>query len=303
MSKPAELATSPSERPPSALPPSRLFPPPKRAFDTEVTVLSAGCVRTEDPSVVGVTWIAARESPERPWWAVVEGEGGDAEFLARHLLRGLARRGDSLDEVPAEGGDAAIVVASLAQAHALEPFLAPMLRREDVAFFGIATDALRARGPTSLELVGLVGSEVWRDGARVERALAGYAEGPAPSIDRLVEWKRRQQRDSPPIRRFLARDTSGDPIGLIGYAPFARCDLGFAEPGVLVRLRDVAVVPEARRAGVATAMLAAIAERVHAECEATQIVIGAAVDGPGARLYRKIDARELARCARFVSRG
>ncbi len=258
-------------------------------------MLGAGCLRTEDAAVAGVTWIASREMPDHRSWAVVQGEGGDPEFLARHLRAHLAP--------PDEGGSSTIVVASVEQARALEPFLVPQLATEEVAFFGIATKALQLCSPMALELVALVGSDVWRDGTIIERALAGHLDGPAPAVDRLIEWKRRQQRDSPPIRRFVARDAAGGPIGMIGYAPFARCDLGFADAGVLVRLRDVAVVPSERRRGVATAMLAAIAERARAECEATQIVIGAEAEGPGARLYRRIGARELARCVRFTSRS
>src|SRR5207245_11449651 len=108
-------------------------------------------------------------------------------------------------------------------------------------------------------LARLGGGDAGHDAARVQRTILYESRPHEPPndalLERIIDFMRRQQRDSPPIRRFVGRGESGEPIALIGYAPFAACDLGFARPGTLVRLRDVAVVPAARRRGVATAVL------------------------------------------------
>ena len=60
-----------------------------------------------------------------------------------------------------------------------------------------------------LELDALVGDDAWRTWANVEREILGEALAPAPlteaQLDRSVQFKRRQQRETPSIRRFVAR--------------------------------------------------------------------------------------------------
>lgn len=289
---------------PSAMPPSRFFAPPADAFATEIAVLSAGCATRDDRSFPGLRWIASEELPDAPLWVTLEGAAlgaeGDVGGLARHLFDGL--RGDVGVPAPAER---AIVVGSVALANRLAaPLAAHGFTREERSFLGF--DAARLAEGARLALEPLVGDDAWRDGGEVERALMTEALAPAPITDALLErtlaFKRGQQRHSPPIRRFVGRDPAGAPIAMVGYAPFGPCALGFAPAGVLVRLRDVAVVPAARRRGVATALLRAAAAWAIDECDATQVLLCAATSGPGAALYRKLGAREVGACVAFRGR-
>ena len=318
VAKPSSSACPPAPSSVLPVPSSRLFPSPKSPFDTEVAVLGAACVSRDDPSVPGLSWIASQDAPDAPLWAVVSDRhavGSTREdALAEHLLSTFRSgimpgptSGASGVRVQAERN---IVVASSALADRMSSALAQAgMRRSDDLFFGIAAAELAAKDTSALlELEPMVGDEPWRDWRVVERAIlevgpyAGPYAGPPPGrpraiheahVDRILEFKRRQQRHSPPIRRFLARDPDGAPIAMIGYAPFGACDLGFAPYGVLARLRDVAVVPRARRKGVARALLRAIAARAIAECDATQVLIGAAGQGAPLALYSSVGARAI----------
>ena len=284
------------------MPRSRFFAPPLDAFATEIAVLSAGCA-TRDDAFPGLRWIASGQLPEAPLWVTLDrtalAAASDTDRLVAHLLDGL---GGEVVSAPVE---CAIVVESIALADRLEaPLAARGFSREERTFFGF--DAAQLADGPRLEIDPLVGDEAWRDGGKVERAIMAEAAAPAPISDALLErtlaFKRGQQRHSPPIRRFVGRDRGGAPIAMIGYAPFATCDLGFARPGVLVRLRDVAVVPASRRHGVATSLLRAAAACAIEECNAAQVLLCAATSGAGAALYRKLGAREVGRCVGFRGR-
>jgi GNAT superfamily N-acetyltransferase len=278
---------------PSIVPASRFFAPPTSPFDTEVAVLGASCVTRDDAKVEGLSWIASPDLPETPLWAVLPDRLSIAspDALADHLLTTF-RAG--IVPGPAERN---VLVESKALADRLSAsLLRAGLQRSDDLFFGIAAEELASKETRALELEAMVGDEPWRDWGVVERAILEerFPGGVSDALlDRTVEFKRRQQRHSPPIRRFLARDDRGEPIAMIGYAPFGACDLGFASRGVLARLRDVAVVPRARRRGVARALLRAIAERAIGECDATQVLIGAAATSGALGLYRGVGARPI----------
>lgn len=275
----------------SVLPPARLFPPPRRPFDTERAVLGAANLVRADEDTRGLEWVSAHDRVDAPHIAIVRGDassGTVGSAAAGRLLDVLAR---------ARTRDRRFVVV---EAASTADELAPALQgagftRADLCFYGVATPLL-ADGPR-LALEPLVGDAAWREWTGVQRPILAEAIAPRAvtdaMIDRGLEFKRRQQRNSPPIRRFLGRDAAGAPIAMIGYAPFSPCDLGFARRGPLVRLRDVAVVPDARRLGHGLALLRALAARAIDECGATQIVIGGASEGAAAALYRRAGARVL----------
>ena len=280
---------------PAVVPASRFFAPPTTPFDTEVAVLAAGCLLRDDARVGGLSWIASLDLPDAPLWAVVaDRAGGSADHAGRLAEHVLAHFRAEVVPAPAERN---VVVASAEIANGMSArLLEAGFSRSDDLFFGLSSDALAHVEAAPLELEPMVGDEPWRDWGVVERALLDerFAHAvPDALIDRTVEFKRRQQRHSPPIRRFLARDEAGTPIAMIGYAPFGACDLGFAPAGVLARLRDVAVVPRARRRGVARALLRAIAARAIDECDATQILICASASNAGLSLYRSVGARPI----------
>lgn len=259
-------------------------------FDTEVALLGAGTAPHDDAMLAGVRWFASPDVPEVPLWVAVRRDDDAGQTLVPRLMTGFR---SSIVPAPAER---TIVVGTRALADRIAPSLeAAGMKRRDQTFFGIAAASL-AEG-RRLPLEPLVGDEAWRDGARVERAILVESRPHDPPndalLERIVDFKRRQQRDTTPIRRFIARAPDGEPIAMIGYAPFAPSDLGFAPPGVLVRLRDVSVVPPARRRGVATLLLRSIASVAIEECGATQVLIGTATDSGACGLYRKIGAREL----------
>jgi GNAT superfamily N-acetyltransferase len=281
---------TPTRRPPSVVPATRLFPAPSSPFETELAVLGAGTIARHDERFCGVQWIASEDLPDAPLWVALPTREHDAAALARHVVDGL--RG-SMVPAPAER---TIVVGCPDFADRLAPtFEAAGMRRRDQTFFGVAADTLADGAPLALDA--LVGDDAWRDWSRVERAILDESRPNDPPndamLERIVDFKRRQQRHSPPIRRFVGRDEDHEPVAMIGYAPFAACDLGFAKHGVLVRLRDVAVVPRARRRGVATALLRALAAVAIDECGATQVLIGVASDAPAAALYRKVGGRAV----------
>jgi ribosomal protein S18 acetylase RimI-like enzyme len=290
----------------SIVPRTRLFPAPSCPFETELAVLGAGTHVREDDRFAGVGWIASEDLPDAPLWVTIAPtsdaraddahEKHDAASLAHHVIDGLRAT-----TVPAPA-ERTIVVGSAALADRLTSSMeAAGLRRRDQTFFGIAARTL-ADGD-ALPLEALVGDEAWRDWSRVERAILCESRPHDPPndalLERIVDFKRRQQRHSPSIRRFVGRDEHREPVAMIGYAPFAPCDLGFAPAGVLVRLRDVAVMPHARRHGVATSLLRALAATAIEECEATQVLIGVASDAPAASLYRKVGARDVGRFVTF----
>jgi predicted N-acetyltransferase YhbS len=138
--------------------------------------------------------------------------------------------------------------------------------------------------------------------AAVEREILAEAIAPnelsEAQLDRSVQFKRKQQRESPPVRRFVAR-RGGAPVAMIGYAPFADCDLGVGARGPLVRLRDVAVLPAHRQRGLGAALIRSIAARARDECGATQVLICGASEGAPAALYRSVGARPIGTCTMF----
>ncbi|MBI2395309.1 MAG: GNAT family N-acetyltransferase [Deltaproteobacteria bacterium] len=288
----------------SVLPASRLFPAPKVPFDTEMAVVTAGNVAFQE--IGGVTYVAAEDGPSHPRYALVRTTLAiDPVDAAHAIVTRLSWRSPG----PAIPTQRVIVVEDGASVESMAPVFANAgLRRERITFFGARTHEL-ARG-TQLELEPLIGDDAWRLWASVEREVLAEAIAPEAlteaQLDRSVQFKRKQQRESPPIRRFVARlpaaqGGSSEPIAMIGYAPFGACDLGLGAPGVLARLRDVAVRASHRRRGVGAALLRGLAARVIDECNATQLLIGG-VAGPAAALYRRIGARALDGCTIFSGR-
>lgn len=282
---------------PSVVPPSRLFPAPRGPFETELALVRAGNVAFQE--IGGVTYVAAEDSPSQPRYALVRTSLAIDPVDAAHAMVARLRWSSP---GPAVSTQRVVLVESLELAAAMEPVFADVgLRRVPLTFWGCRSAEL-ASGPT-LRLEPLVGDEAWRAWAAVEREILAESIAPAvlneAQLDRSVQFKRRQQRESPPIRRFVAT-LEGAPVAMIGYAPFGACDLGLASPGVLARLRDVAVLSARRRKGVGEALLRAVARRAIDECGATQVLIGGASDGPAARLYEKVGAVPLARSVMFA---
>lgn len=292
----------------SALPASRLFPAPKVPFDTEMAVVTAGNVAFEE--IGGVTYVAAEDGPSHPRYALVRTTLAiDPVDAAHAMVTRLSWRSPGA-AIPTQR---VIVVEDGASVDAMAPVLADAgLRRERVTYFAVRTHEL-TRGGAQLELEALIGDEAWRLWASVEREIFSEADatldGEATArfteaqLDRSVQFKRKQQRESPPIRRYVARlpasqRSSSEPVAMIGYAPFGACDMGIGAPGPLARLRDVAVRAQHRRRGVGAALLRGLAARVIDECNATQLLIGG-VAGPAAALYRKIGARAIDGCTMF----
>lgn len=284
---------------PSVLPPSRFFPAPAAPFDTEIAVVAASNVTRADEHDSAITYVAAEDAPDSPRFALVRAAlRSDPQLAAQRIVEKL--RSD------AAGGQRIVVAEDPRAAAAMDGvFSAVPMRRIDLTFWGVDAAELARSSPEGvrIELEGLVGDDAWRDWANVERELLGEAIAPAPLtealLDRSVRFKRRQQRDTPPIRRFVGL-FGGAPATMIGYAPFASCDLGFARRGVLVRLRDVGVLPQFRARGLGRALLAAIAERAIAECGATQVLICGASDGVPAALYRRAGARAVGRAVMWT---
>ena len=282
----------------SALPPSRFFAAPSTPFDTEAALVAAGNLTFSEPSEPAICFVAAEDAPRDPRFAVVRNTmriaGPDA---ARRIVAHLGWH--SRGEVSSER---VVVVESAAHADALAPILeAAGLVRKPLTFFAAASHELGTG--ERLELDPLFGDDAWRMWAAVEREILAEAIAPAElseaQLDRSVQFKRKQQRETPPVRRFVAR-RAGVPVAMIGYAPFAECDLGLGAPGPLVRLRDVAVLPAHRRHGVGAALLRSIAARALDECGATQVLICGASDGAPAALYRSVNARPIATCTMFT---
>jgi GNAT superfamily N-acetyltransferase len=285
--------------PSSALPPSRFFPAPAVPFDTEVALIAAGNVSFIEPIDPAILFVAAEDAPRDPRYAIVRSslriDGHDA---ARRIVAHLAWRSPG----PAVPTQRVVVVESLEHADALWPlFEKSGMKRSSLTFFLAAAEEL-SQGST-LELEPMFGDDAWRAWASVEREILAEAIAPEPlsdaQLDRSVEFKRKQQRETPPIRRFVAR-LDGNPIAMIGYAPFGTCDLGIDAPGTLIRLRDVAVAASARRKGIGLALLRAIAARAITECGATQVLICGASEGPGAALYMRAGARRIGECTMFA---
>lgn len=282
----------------AVLPAARFFAAPLRPFDTERTVLGAGNLVREDELVDGLSWVLADARVDAPHIAIVDGHVPAPGDVGARVLEVL-RRARSQDR-------RFVVVEQVAVADALTDALgAAGFSRADLRFYGVATDSLAAGRRLPLEP--LVGDTAWRAWAAVQRPILAEAIAPRPlteaMIDRGLEFKRRQQRNSPPIRRFVGLDEDGAAIAMIGYAPFQACDFGFARRGPLVRLRDVAVIPSARGRGNGLALLRALAARAIDECAATQIVIGGASDGAANALYQRAGARELGAYAIFSTTG
>jgi len=296
--------------PAAVLPPSRHFPAPLHPFDTEEAVLAAGNLHEPDPRFSRVHWLAHPDAPQTPRICLVRrGRTVEPAELADHLVARfrVERKSSSAPVNPR------VMVESLDDAARLTDGLgAHGFLRRDLCFYGIP--AMQLADGERLTLDPMVGDHAWRDWAEVERVILAETMAPKPTsesgayraqrmsdalLDRSVAFKRRQQRESPPIRRFVGRDERGRPIAMIGYAPFSACDLGFAEPGTLARLRDVAVIPEARRHGIGTALLRAIAAQAIDECGATQILICGADEGAPSALYRRVGARAIGRCVMF----
>jgi GNAT superfamily N-acetyltransferase len=282
----------------AVLPAARFFAAPLRPFDTERAVLGAGNLVREDELVEGLSWVLADERVDAPHIAIVDGHVPAPREVAARVLDVL-RHARSHDR-------RFVVVEQVAVADAIAATLCEVgFTRDDLRFYGVGTEAL-ATG-RRLPLEPLVGDAAWRAWAVVQRPILAEALAPRPiteaMIDRGLEFKRRQQRNSPPIRRFVGLDEGGAAIAMIGYAPFASCDFGFARRGPLVRLRDVAVMPSARGRGNGLALLRAVAARAIDECAATQIVIGGASDGPANALYQRAGAREIGAYAIFSTKG
>lgn len=271
----------------SVIPAGRFFPAPSSPFDTEVAVtLAANArVRSFDRRVV---WVATREEPRQPRFVLVR-RGADLRPVIGELER---ERGQSSETLT-------VFTDSVEDGQYLGRALTVAVTR--ISFFALSARALRASPGVVLEPA--VGDAAWRTWAAVERrVLADLRRRPVTEafVDRSVDFKRRQQRGSPPIRRFVARDARGEPVGMIGYAPFEACDLGIGHPGRVARLRDVAVVPEARRRGFGRAMIHAAVEAAIDELDATQILIAAEHTAPASRLYRGLGAREIGAFAQLT---
>lgn len=265
----------------SVIPAGRFFPAPASPFDTEVAVtLAANArVRGADRRVV---WIATREEPRFPRFVLVR-RGADIVPVVRELERERRVATETLTVMTDSVEDGQAVGRALT---------VPVTQ---VSFFALPTRSVDA-SQSDVVLEPAVGDAVWRTWAAVERrVLVDLRRQPVTEafVDRSVDFKRRQQRGSPPIRRFVARDRSGDAIGMIGYAPFESCDLGVGQPGRAARLRDVAIVPEARRRGLGRAMVRAAVEAAIDELGATQVLIATDRDSAGSRLYRSLGAREI----------
>lgn len=283
---------------PSVLPPSRFFPAPEVPFDTEIALIAAGNVAFSEPIDPAITFVAAEDAPRDPRYALVRDSlalaGTDA---ARRIIAHLAWRSPG----PAVPTGRIVLVESTRHADALAPLLVSAgFTRIPLTFFAAQTEVL-ARGEM-LDLEPMFGDEAWRAWTAIEREILAEAIAPTPlteaQLDRSVQFKRKQQRETPPVRRFVAR-REGVPIAMIGYAPFGGCDIGVDAPGTLVRLRDVAVAANLRRRGVGEALLRALAERAIEECGATQLLICGASEGPGAALYRRAGARAIGSCTMF----
>lgn len=285
---------------PSVVPPSRLFPAPKVPFDTELALVSAGNVAFQE--IGGVTYVAAEDGPSHPRYALVrEGLAIDAVDAAHAIVTRLRWRSPG----PAIPTQRVVLVETGETAEAMTPvFLDSGLARSALTFWAIRADEL-AKGER-LVLEPLIGDEAWRAWASVEREILAESIAPAvlteAQLDRSVHFKRRQQRESPPIRRFVAAvpGSDGAPVAMIGYAPFSACDIGIGAPGVLVRLRDVAVLAGQRRRGLGAALLRALAARAIDECGATQVLIGGVSEGQAASLYQKVGAHPIAGCVMFA---
>ncbi len=287
---------------PSAVPPSRFFPAPSVPFDTEIAVVAASNVPFHDGDEPGLIFIAVEDAPQSPRFALVRDDVAlDAAEIVRRVVDRL--RWTSPPGVPAQR---AVLVESRALADRIGDELraAGMLRSE--LTFWCSPAAELAKGER-LDLEALVGDDAWRTWANVEREILGEALAPAQlteaQLDRSVQFKRRQQRETPSIRRFVARAPNGRPAGMIGYAPFGDCDMGVGAPGVLARLRDVAVLPSMRRRRCGMSLLRTVAARAIEECGATQILICGASDGAPGALYRRVGARDIGRCAMFTFTG
>ena len=282
----------------SAMPSSRFFRAPVVPFDTELALIAAGNVSFIEPIDPAIVFVAADDAPRDPRYALIRDDLRiDGRDAARRVLAHLAWRSPG----PAVPSQRVVIVESAERADALAPLLEKAgLRRTSLTFFAVQAAEL-ARGAT-LELDPLFGDEAWRAWSTVEREILAEAIAPEPlsdaHLDRSVEFKRKQQRETPPIRRFIAR-RDGAPVAMIGYAPFGTCDMGIGAPGTLVRLRDVAVVARARRQGLGLSLLRAIAARAIDECGASQVLICGESEGPGAALYLRAGARRLGECAMF----
>lgn len=283
----------------SALPASRFFAPPSTPFDTEAALVAAGNVTFAEPTEPAITFVAAEDAPRDPRFAIVRSalslNGVDAgRRIIAHL--GWHSRGEVSPE-------RVVVVETDAHADALAPVLeAAGLARKPLTFYAAASHELGTG--QRLELDPLFGDDAWRTWATVEREILAEAIAPAElseaQLDRSVQFKRKQQRETPPVRRFVARYGPGrQPIAMIGYAPFGDCDLGVGAPGPLVRLRDVAVIPSQRRRGIGAALIRSIAARAREECGATQVLICGASTGAPAALYRSVGARPIGTCTMF----
>ncbi|GAC1352261.1 MAG: hypothetical protein NVSMB1_13380 [Polyangiales bacterium] len=302
----------------SVLPPSRHFGVPRVPFDTEVAVL-AGKQVTIDPRFAGVWWFADQDFPELPRTCIVRAcsPSSPSESQVRNVSStnaGPARR-----DGHALGVHIAARFREARNTHVFPPrqqvifesrddadlcanaFQGSSFRRTDLDFYGIGADDLARIDAPAIELESLVGDEAWHRWGQVERVILEEAleteHLPMALLDRSVQFKRSQQRASPPIRRFVAHDSMGEKIGMIGYAAFAQCKSSFADDGVLVRLRDVAVLPAFRSRGYGRGLLSAVAERAIAECGATQVVICGSSTGRPSALYRSVGAKTIGHCA------
>jgi GNAT superfamily N-acetyltransferase len=280
---------------PSVLPPSRLFAAPRVPFDTEVAVVSAGNVHAVDEAEPAVHYVAAEDDPEAPRSALIRETLAYApEVVAGRVLHHLRARGVECG-LPSRR---TVIVEDPAHAAAMARRLEPAGLRRAALTFWIASASVLAEGPR-LDLEPLIGDDAWRAWATVEREVLAEAIAPVPLtdaiLDRSVQFKRRQQRDTPPIRRYVGR-AAGEPIAMIGYAPFAQ---GPLSSGVLVRLRDVAVASAVRRRGLGRALVRAVAARAIAECGATHVLICGESSGAPAALYAGLGARPIAACTIF----
>ncbi len=283
----------------SALPPSRFFPAPSVPFDTEVALITAGNVSFGEPIDPAILFVAAEDAPRDPRYAIVRSTlrlgGRDA---ARRIIAHLAWKSPG----PAVPTQRMVVVESVTHADELAPLFESVgLRRLPLTMFAASTHHV-SRGD-KLALEPLFGDDAWREWTTIEREILAEALAPVPlteaQLDRSVQFKRRQQRETPPVRRFVAKGADG-PIAMIGYAPFGDCDLGIEAPGGVVRLRDVAVSSRVRRQGVGLQLLRALAARAIEECNATQMLICGQSESPAAGLYLRAGARAIGACTMFV---